>query len=115
MDGSTHAATWILSKQLNMINFTGDFRSKNVIGPTVSHTFPGYDIEQEIGLSVFINSTKQSVTNRGLSDLARETKTVIQIHCGGPLAGPGAQSECVALKLPPPRELELNWMMLSPS
>lgn len=25
-----------LSKQLNMINFTGDFRSKNVIGPTFS-------------------------------------------------------------------------------
>ena len=37
-----------------------------------------------------------------------EKLTVIQIHCGGPLAGPGAQSECVALKLPPPRELELN-------
>ena len=60
MDGSTHAATWILSKQLNMINFTADFRSKNVIGSTVSHTFPGYNIEQEIGFSVFINSTKQN-------------------------------------------------------
>ena len=74
MDGSTHAATWILSKQLNMINFTADFRSKNVIGPTVSHTFPGYNIEQEIGFSVFINSTK-SRTNRELSDLARETNS----------------------------------------
>ena len=40
-------------------------------------------------LSIFINSTKQSVANWGLSDLARETNSYSDwLSSGGPLAGP---------------------------